>query len=71
MVDPDAVKILASEVLACAFFLFAFSFPLFFCLFFFLAYCFLLAGYLQGFILVGKVWGKSFGILGLDERKSW
>ena len=30
----------------------------------------LLAGYLVGFILVGNVLGKTFRILGLNERKS-
>ena len=47
-------------------FLFAFSLLLFFrfsCLVFFLV------GHLQGFILVGKVFGKAFRILELDRRK--
>ena len=35
----------------------------------FLASFFSLAGYLVGFILVGKVFRKAFRILGLDERK--
>ena len=46
---------------------FAFSPPLFFhfsCLIFFS-----LAGHLVGFILVGRVFGKAFRILGLGERK--
>ena len=48
--------------------LFAFSPPLFFR---FSSLIFsLLAGYLVGFILVGKVLGKTFRILGLNERKS-
>ena len=47
--------------------LFAFSTPLFFrfsCLFFFS-----ISGHLVGLILVGKVFKKAFGILGLDKRK--
>ena len=35
----------------------------------FLPHFFAFAGYLVGFILVGKVFGKAFRILGLDERK--
>ena len=47
--------------------LFAFSPPLFFR---FSSLIFsLLSGYLVGFILVGKVLGKTFRILGLNERK--
>ena len=78
-------KILACEVWACAeskisrqflglkvtqqcwLFLFAFSSPLFFC--FTCLIFFSLAGYLVGFILVGKVFRKAFRIFGLDERK--
>ena len=33
------------------------------------SFFFAFAGYLVGFILVGKVLGKAFRILGLDERK--
>ena len=36
----------------------------------FLPHFFSFAGHLVGFILVGKVFGKAFRILGLDERKS-
>ena len=42
------------------------SFPL---LSLFLPFFYSLAGHLEGFILVGKVFGKAFTILGLDERK--
>ena len=35
----------------------------------FLPHFFAFAGYLVGFISVGKVLGKAFRILGLDERK--
>ena len=35
----------------------------------FLPHSFSLAGHLVGFILVRKVFGKAFRILGLDERK--
>ena len=45
----------------------AFSPPLFFSLF--LPHFFSLAGHLEGFILVGRVFGKAFRILGLGERK--
>ena len=35
----------------------------------FLPYFFFLAGHLVGFILVGKVFGKTFRILGIDQKK--
>ena len=34
-----------------------------------LPHFFSLAGHLVGFIFVGNVFSKAFGILGLDERK--
>ena len=81
MVFWSRCKISACEVRACAeskilglkvtqqswLLLFTFSPPFFFrfsCLIFFF-----LAGHLVGFILVGRVFGKAFRILGLDERK--
>ena len=45
-----------------------FSLSLFPSLFALFIFFFLLAGYLEGFILVGKFGGKSFRILGLDDR---
>ena len=48
---------------------FFFSLSFFPSSFAFLAFFFSLAGHLEGFILEGKVFGKAFTILGLDERK--
>jgi len=50
------------------FLLFAFSSSLFFH-FSCLVFSFFSAGHLVDFILVGKVFGKALGSLGLDERK--
>ena len=47
--------------------LFAFSPPLFFA--FLASFFFSFAGHLVGFVLVGRVFGKAFRILGLGERK--
>ena len=52
--------------------IFPFSPPLFFRFswsFFFFFFFFFLAGHLVDFILIGRVFRKAFGILGLGERK--